>query len=218
VPTRGGFKEWIARWTGRGSNEAELRRAAERTGELLEDQREGAFAGTAALPARRTGDGGALAPIAPKALARLSPAPTPLPERAYYVSYAWGNTCPDATPEECRREQVVDALCEAKRREGIAIIRDRDAMRLGDSIKNFMEACLRSLIFVSDDSTCTRGSPRTVFGIWNESRRRAEVFREVGDRRPTADLFRTIVVCRHWAEEFEGDGGDRAVHIASTAA
>jgi internalin A len=206
----GGFKAWIGRWTGRRSAEAALRRAAERTGELLEDQRGDGFIREADAASARPGDGRAmvLAPIAAQALARLSPAAPPLPERAYYVSYAWGG---DATAEDRLREQFVDALCERKKREGIMIVRDRDVLRFGDSIVNFMDQLAqgRRIFVVMSDRYLRRPSCMyELFSIWNECRRRAEAFRErvCVITLPDAAIYTfedRVHIAEYWAKEFE---------------
>jgi internalin A len=52
-----------------------------------------------------------------------------------FVSYAWG----DDTPEGRERQRVVDDLCAALGREGVKVHRDRDDMRPGDRISEFMD-------------------------------------------------------------------------------
>jgi len=69
----------------------------------------------------------------------VAPTAEPQPANAVYVSYAWGSTAAKAKPEDIRREKVVDALCEAARKQGVHVIRDRDVMRFGDSITNYMD-------------------------------------------------------------------------------
>jgi len=51
-----------------------------------------------------------------------------------YVSYAWGE---DSTPDGRRREEIVDRLCEAVRKAGHDIGRDKERMVGGDSIERF---------------------------------------------------------------------------------
>src|SRR5262245_65782048 len=51
-----------------------------------------------------------------------------------FVSYAWG----DDSPEGRQREQVVERLCERLRDWGYDVVRDRDQMRRGDLISEFM--------------------------------------------------------------------------------
>ena len=47
----------------------------------------------------------------------------------------WG----DATAEGREREAVVDRLCEAAEQRGLVILRDKNVLRLGDSIEKFMQ-------------------------------------------------------------------------------
>ncbi len=56
-------------------------------------------------------------------------------EPQVFVSYAWG----DETPEGRQRAKVVDDLCAALGRQGVKVRRDRDEMRPGDSISEFMD-------------------------------------------------------------------------------
>jgi internalin A len=56
-------------------------------------------------------------------------------EPEVFVSYAWG----DETPEGQARKQVVDDLCAALGRAGVKVRRDRDEMRPGDLISEFMD-------------------------------------------------------------------------------
>jgi internalin A len=56
-------------------------------------------------------------------------------EPQYFVSYAWG----DATAEGREPEAVVDRLCEAAEQRGLVILRDKNVLRLGDSIEKFMQ-------------------------------------------------------------------------------
>lgn len=55
-------------------------------------------------------------------------------EPQVFVSYAWG----DDTPEGKARGKVVDDLCTALARQGVKVRRDRDEMRPGDLISEFM--------------------------------------------------------------------------------
>jgi internalin A len=55
--------------------------------------------------------------------------------REYYVSYAWG----DATLEGAEREKIVDRLCDAAEQRGIHVLRDKNALGLGEWISKFMQ-------------------------------------------------------------------------------
>ena len=58
----------------------------------------------------------------------------PSPGRDYCVSYAWN----DRTPGGPDREKIVDDLCEAAKKQGIHVVRDKTDMGLGDQISAFM--------------------------------------------------------------------------------
>jgi len=64
-------------------------------------------------------------------------------EPQVFVSYAWG----DETEEGRRRQRVVDDLCVALGAGGMTIRRDRDEMRPGDLISEFMD-CLANGDFI----------------------------------------------------------------------
>jgi internalin A len=78
---------------------------------------------------------GAADPIRTPAFAH--PPPSSFSSRApeVFVSYAWG----DSSPEGQRREKLVDDLCSAMQPTGITIRRDRDEIRPGDRISEFMK-------------------------------------------------------------------------------
>jgi internalin A len=69
---------------------------------------------------------------APKPL-QIGPEPRPKPE--VFVSYAWG----DNTPEGRDRESAVDRICVEAEARGIAILRDKKVLGLGDRISKFMQ-------------------------------------------------------------------------------
>ena len=56
-------------------------------------------------------------------------------EPQVFVSYAWG----DETPEGRQRAKVVDDLCTALGRQGVKVRRDRDEIRPGGLISEFMD-------------------------------------------------------------------------------
>ncbi len=63
------------------------------------------------------------------------PQHVPDPERHLFLSYARG----DDTPEGKKRAAAVDRLHQALVNDGFRVVRDRDAMVPGDSIRDFME-------------------------------------------------------------------------------
>jgi internalin A len=58
----------------------------------------------------------------------------PRAQSEYFVSYAWR----DDTAEGKDRERIIDQLCAAAEQAGITILRDRNALGLGDRISKFM--------------------------------------------------------------------------------
>ena len=66
---------------------------------------------------------------------KLSPSQFPTREPQVFVSYAWG----DGDSEGLRRGQLVDELCAAAKIQGLTIRRDRDEIRPGDLISEFMD-------------------------------------------------------------------------------
>ncbi len=61
--------------------------------------------------------------------------PTPKTKPEWYVSYARS----DDTPEGRERDKVVDFLCEAANKAGKKILRDKNEVGFGESIRRFME-------------------------------------------------------------------------------
>jgi internalin A len=80
--------------------------------------------------ARQDGSTPASAEAAPALAFAQEPAEAP----EWCVSYAWG----DDTAEGRERETIVDRLCAAAAARGIAILRDKTALGLGDRISKFM--------------------------------------------------------------------------------
>ena len=52
-----------------------------------------------------------------------------------FISYAWGS---NESKQDKLREQFVDELCEAARKRGVKIVRDKTHIELGELIKDFM--------------------------------------------------------------------------------
>jgi formylglycine-generating enzyme required for sulfatase activity len=93
-----------------------------------------------------------------------------------YVSYAWGD---DLTPEGREREHLVDRLCEAARERGVTILRDRTALRTGDSIDGFMRrlgAGDRIFVFLSDKYLRSPFCMFELSEIWRNSRHEGPAF------------------------------------------
>lgn len=121
-----------------------------------------------------------------------------------YVSYAWGD---DVTPEGRERERLVDRLCEAARERGVTILRDRTALRTGDSIDAFMRRIgAGDLIFVFLSDKYLR-SPFCMFElseIWRNSRHEGPAFMDRVKLYPLPDAnYRTPQDWVYWAEHWK---------------
>jgi internalin A len=96
----------------------------------------------------------------------------------WYVSYAWND---DRTPEGHTREVIVDRLCAAASAQGHRILRDKDALTVGDSISAFMQrigAGDRVFVIMSDKYL---RSPYCMFElseVWRTSRQEGKAFLE----------------------------------------
>jgi len=78
------------------------------------------------------------------------------------------------------REQRVDQACEAARELGVAIRRDKDVLRPGDSIERFMRdigAGDRIFVFLSDKYLRSPFCMFELCEVWRQSRQNAEVLR-----------------------------------------
>jgi internalin A len=87
----------------------------------------------------------------------------------YFVSYAWR----DDTPEGQRREEIVDRLCEAAGARGIHIIRDKEAIGLGDSISKFMQRLGqgdRVFVILSERYLQSTNCMYELFEVWRNAR------------------------------------------------
>jgi internalin A len=112
--------------------------------------------------------------------ATLAFAADPSAKPRYYVSYAWADA---ANPD---REKEVDRLCAAAEKRGTPILRDRTAMRLGDSIAEFMAAIGRGdrvFVFLSEKYLKSDFCMTELTRLWigcgadkDEFKRRSRVF------------------------------------------
>lgn len=102
---------------------------------------------------------------------QLTQEPSARPE--YCVSYAWG----DAANSE--REAVVERLCLEAAQRGIAIVRDKDALGLGDSISRFMARIGRAdrvFVILSDKYLKSPYCMFELWEVWRYSRQEPEAF------------------------------------------
>lgn len=111
-----------------------------------------------------------------------TPEPAPLSVGAHpsaagkwYVSYAWG----DDTSQGREREARVDALCEAAKSRGIEIVRDRDTIRNGESIRRFMDALAdgdRIIAILSDKYLRSPYCMYELFHAWLKQQANPDLF------------------------------------------
>jgi internalin A len=83
----------------------------------------------------------------------------------YYVSYSWN----DETPEGRDREAKVDEFCAAAEAAGVRILRDKNAIGVGDSITRFMEEMSggdRVFVFLSPRYLTSYYSTSELYEIW----------------------------------------------------
>jgi len=135
---------------------------------------------------------------------RIQPSESAMPEKPdvpeWYVSYAWGD---DLTPDGRAREEIVDNLCEAAAAQGHRILRDKDALSVGDSISVFMRRIgTGGRIFVILSDKYLR-SPHCMFElseVWRTSRQEGEAFLERVRiyALPDANIF-TPIAWADWA-------------------
>jgi TIR domain len=96
----------------------------------------------------------------------------------WYISYAWGD---ESTPEGRARKEIVEQLCQAAATQGYKILRDKEVLRVGDSISAFMQRIgTGSRIFVILSEKYLR-SPYCMFElseIWRTSRQEGKAFLE----------------------------------------
>jgi len=94
----------------------------------------------------------------------------------WYVSYAWGDT---TTPEGIERGRKVDDLCAKAARRGITIIRDRDAIGNGDSIRRFMERLIegdRIIVILSAKYLTSANCMFELHESWRKQQADADLF------------------------------------------
>lgn len=100
----------------------------------------------------------------------LHPEPK-LPE--VFVSYAWG----DEKEPGKRREQVVDALCDALTSDGFRPVRDRDVIVPGELISHFVDHLTRAELVVavlSEKYLCSPYCMYEIYKLWQRSRGETE--------------------------------------------
>jgi internalin A len=110
----------------------------------------------------------------------VRPAYEPSKVLEYYVSYAWG----DDTTGGKEREAVVDRLCSEAKARGKRIIRDKNAMKIGDRISIFMDRIGkgavdgRVCIVLSDKYLKSPYCMHELFDVWRNCREDGGTFIE----------------------------------------
>lgn len=128
--------------------------------------------------------------------------------RGMYVSYAWGG---DGSRQDQMREEIVDQLCAAAISHGVRVIRDKDALTVGDSISTFMRrlgASKRVFVILSEKYL---KSPHCMFElheIWRNARQDKSKFMKTIRvyRMEDANIFSPedwVFWAVYWKEEYE---------------
>jgi internalin A len=125
----------------------------------------------------------------------------------WYVSYAWG----DDTPEGIEREEKVSALCDEAATRGIAIVRDRDTLGNGDSIRRFMETLAtgdRIIAILSEKYLHSANCMFEMYNAWQKQQANPDLFAGVVRtyRLPCAKMGDGLArgeIARFWREKAE---------------
>ena len=97
------------------------------------------------------------------------------PGREYFVSYAWG----DKTQEGIERDAVVEHFCARAKEQGIAVIHDKDILKLGDRVTPFMQRIGRGhrvFIVISRKYLQSPYCMYELFEIWRNCRGESDEF------------------------------------------
>ena len=100
----------------------------------------------------------------------LSPGPDPERPKTYYVSYAWDDK--NSEPEK-PLTQIVDNLCAKGQERGIHMHRDKDEIKFGGRISEFMQNLIRGdriIVILSDKYLKSRACMTELYGIWLQAR------------------------------------------------
>jgi len=137
------------------------------------------------------------------------PALPPAAGEEYCVSYAWGD---DDSPEGRDREAHVDRLCAEAEARGFVIVRDKTAMRYGDSISEFARRIGRAkrvFIFLSNEYLRSAYCMGELHEVWRCCRQDGGEF--IARTRvyvlPCARIKTPAdraVYAIHWRQRFEG--------------
>ena len=145
--------------------------------------------------------------------------PSPGATSDWFVSYAWD----DPSPDGAKREQAVDRLCDGYKARGITIQRDKDVLRYGDSIRQFMQrmgAGERIFIVMSEKYLSSEWCMTELFEIWDHSRRHGTDFLKrvvvwcLPDARISTNLDRAKCAA-WWKDQFDQVAALVAQHTIS---
>ncbi len=142
---------------------------------------------------------------------QITDRPDDLPAKStpeIFISYAWG----DNSSEDARkRGEVVEQLCETLRNEGWNILRDKNAMRSGDLISDFVKRiglADRVIVVPSDKYLCSSYCVTELYFIYQRSLGEKEDFLRriiplVLDDARFGTLRARLVYTTYWRTEFE---------------
>jgi hypothetical protein len=98
---------------------------------------------------------------------------------AAYISYAWGD---DASPEGREREAIVDELCRSFAEVGIVIGRDKNEVKIGDSIEAFCSRIAQAPVILAVISyRSLRSEWCMIYELYEAILRRGHVGKEFGN-------------------------------------
>jgi internalin A len=128
-------------------------------------------------------------------------------ETEYFVSYAWG----DATVEGKDREVIVDQLCNEAEQRGVVIVRDKNVLRLGDSIEKFMRRLSggdRVFVILSEKYLRSPYCMNELMGVWrncsgDEERFLTRVRAYIVPGTQVYSLSDRAQYAIHWRQEYE---------------
>jgi internalin A len=156
----GGWRGRIRLRTQRGNHAA----LQERMMKLIEEQQAvSGLDGTRSGISRKPSDEAPAEPV--------FTAPPRTAAKRFYVSYAWND---DKTPEGREREAIVDRLCAAADARGTPVLRDKNVLRVGDSVSKFMDEIAqgdRVFAILSDKYLRSPFCMYELFAVWRETRR-----------------------------------------------
>ena len=128
-----------------------------------------------------------------------------------FVSYAWGDTSSIASEEDRQRQEVVERLCQTLERESWQVVRDKNKIKYGDSVHDFMKNLGQSNLVIVVLSAKYLHSPYCItelYDIYQSSRGEKEDFLRriiplaLADARIGAWRDR-VEYAKHWEAEFK---------------